>query len=74
MLAFMTPLPTWMKIKETFLNKLWKVENDKGGMLFIDTPGGTGKTYMLNLITEVIKQMQKDTIVLANSGIAATLL
>ena len=47
------------------------INGNKGGMLFPDAPGGTGKTFLINP-----KLCSKGNIVLAtaSSGIAATLL
>ena len=44
-----------------------------GGIMFIDAPGGTGKTYLLNLILAKIR-ISGIAIAVSSSGIAATLL
>lgn len=45
----------------------------KGNIFFLDAPGGTGKTFLANLILAKIRQSGKIAIA-ASSGIAATLL
>ncbi|XP_054290927.1 uncharacterized protein LOC129005912 [Macrosteles quadrilineatus] len=45
-----------------------------GGLLFIDAPGGTGKTFLLNLILAEIRMNKNIALAVASSGIAATLL
>ena len=51
------------------------VEQQQGKMLFLDAPGGTGKTFVINLILAYVRSVM-DEIVLAVAllGIAATLL
>ena len=52
------------------------VRNGNAGAFFIDAPGGTGKSYVLNSILAAVRLMSEDSIALAvaASGIAATLL
>ncbi len=50
------------------------VESDKGDIFFLDAPGGTGKTFLLNLILAKIRQQHNIALAVASSGIAATLL
>lgn len=50
------------------------VNNETGGMYFLDAPGGTGKTFLLQLILASIRKDNKIVLALASSGIAATLL
>lgn len=51
-----------------------RVENDIGGIIFLDAPGGTGKTFLLNLILAELRSTKNIAIAVASSGIAATLL
>ena len=51
-----------------------KIERNEGGIVFIDAPGGTGKTYLLNLLLIYSTLNGKLTLATASSGIAATLL
>ena len=50
------------------------VDGDEGGILFIDAPGGTGKTFLLNLLLAKIRARGDIALATASSGIAATLL
>lgn len=50
------------------------VNNEQGGMYFLDAPGGTGKTFLLQLILATVRMDNKIVLALASSGIAATLL
>ncbi|XP_043474431.1 uncharacterized protein LOC122506366 [Leptopilina heterotoma] len=43
-------------------------------MFFLDAPGGTGKTFLINLILSKIRSERKIALAVASSGIAATLL
>ena len=43
-------------------------------IVFLDAPGGTGKTFMINSILKRIRSHGKEAIATATSGIAATLL
>ena len=43
-------------------------------MLFLDAPGGTGKTFVLIMILAKLRMEGKVVIAVASSGIAATLL
>ncbi|XP_074096810.1 ATP-dependent DNA helicase pif1-like [Cotesia typhae] len=45
-----------------------------GGLLFLDAPGGTGKTFLLNLILAEVRRTHEIALAVASSGIAATLL
>lgn len=50
------------------------VQNEVGGLYFLDAPGGTGKTFVISLILAAIRSERKIALALASSGIAATLL
>ena len=50
------------------------IDGDEGGMLFLDAPGGTGKTFLINLILAKLRSEGKIALATASSGIAATLL
>ncbi|KAL8615794.1 hypothetical protein ACOMHN_048502 [Nucella lapillus] len=51
-----------------------KVEEQSGGIFFLDAPGGTGKTFVTNLILAKVRQKKEIALAVASSGIAATLL
>jgi ATP-dependent DNA helicase PIF1 len=50
------------------------VEKEEGGLIFLDAPGGTGKTFLINLLLSKVRSERKIAIPVASSGIAATLL
>ena len=49
------------------------VEGFKGGLFFIDVPGGTGKTFLLNLLLSKVRLNLGIAFATASSGIAPTL-
>ena len=51
-----------------------KLGQKQGGLIFIDAPGGTGKTYLLNTVLAYVRKNQGIALATASSGIAATLL
>jgi hypothetical protein len=55
------------EVKETILNK-------KGGLFYLDGPGGTGKTFLLNTIIDFTTTKKVATVVSASSGVVALLL
>ncbi|XP_027851457.2 ATP-dependent DNA helicase pif1-like [Aphis gossypii] len=50
------------------------VNNNEGKILFLDAPGGTGKTFLTNLLLAKVRYGGKIALAVASSGIAATLL
>lgn len=50
------------------------VEHSLREMLFLDAPGGTGKTFLTKVILAQIRSQNKIALAVASSGIAATLL
>lgn len=58
--------------REIFTKIVQKVETEEGGIYFIDAPGGTGKTFLLNLILAQVRKDGNIAIAVASSGIAAT--
>lgn len=51
-----------------------RVTSKNGGLIFLDAPGGTGKTFLMNLILAEIRAQNEIALAVASSGIAATLL
>ena len=51
-----------------------QIQRKVGGIIFLDAPGGTGKTFVINLLLATIRKESKIAIAVASSGIAATLL
>ena len=45
------------------------VRLDKGGFFFLDAPGGTGKTFVTNLLLAEVRQKKGIALAVASSGI-----
>ena len=50
------------------------IDNNEGGLYRFDAPGGSGKTFLANLILAYVRKQNHIAIATALSGIAATLL
>jgi hypothetical protein len=50
------------------------IDNRNGGLIFLDAPGGIGKTFLINLLLAKVRQTGKIALAVAASGIVATLL
>lgn len=50
------------------------IENEAGQIFFLDAPGGTGKTFLINLLLSKVRSNGNIALAVASSGIAATLL
>ncbi|GFT33754.1 ATP-dependent DNA helicase [Trichonephila clavipes] len=62
------------KQKDIYNKILQRVELGEGGLFFPDAPGGTSKTFLLNLLQAKIRKDRNVALAVASSGIAATLL
>ena len=51
-----------------------KIEKKEPGLVFLDAPGGTGKTFIINKMLATLLAKNIMVITTATSGIAATLL
>ena len=62
--------------KEVFerIKQLIEDETNEGKLIFLDAPGGTGKTFTLNIVISWIIMNNLDVAISAASGIAANLL
>ncbi|CAB3241223.1 unnamed protein product [Arctia plantaginis] len=60
--------------KQVYETLMQAVDNNTGGLFFLDAPGGTGKTFVISLILAIIQSRCDIALALASSGIAATLL
>ena len=60
--------------KHSYNSIMVSMENDRGGLFFIDAPCGTGKTFLIDLLLANVRQRQHIALAVASSGIAATLL
>ncbi|XP_075425538.1 uncharacterized protein LOC142465468 [Ascaphus truei] len=58
----------------TYENIMEHINNGQGAILFLDAPGGTGKTFLINLLLAEIRMHNDVALALASSGIAATLM
>ena len=57
-----------------YIKNLIEQGNKDGKLIFLDAPGGTGKTFTLNVLVNSIIVEGKEVATSASSGIAATLL
>ena len=57
--------------KTAYAAFLHAVESGEGGLYFLDSPGGTGKTFVTNLLLAKVRQHSKIAVAVASSGIAA---
>ncbi|XP_071582444.1 uncharacterized protein [Temnothorax nylanderi] len=53
---------------------LSSIESSAGQVFFLDAPGGTGKTFLINLLLAKVRSERGIALAVASSGIAATLL
>jgi hypothetical protein len=60
--------------KKAYMEILSLVQAKTGGIIFLDAPGGTGKTFIINLLLAKIRAQQEIALAVASSGIASTLL
>ncbi|CAF1454121.1 unnamed protein product [Rotaria sp. Silwood1] len=60
--------------KAAYNTILDRINRKAGGIIFLDAPGGTGKTFVINLLLAKIRRKSEIAIAVASSGIAATLL
>jgi len=60
--------------RQAFDSIIDSVQNNKGKIFFVNTPEGTGKTFLANLILAKVRQSGKNGLAVASSGIAETLL
>ena len=61
--------------QKLFANKVFdSIEASKQLLLFLDAPGGTGKTYTLNVILKALRVKGYSAVAVATSALAATLL
>ncbi|XP_054281787.1 uncharacterized protein LOC128999354 [Macrosteles quadrilineatus] len=64
-------LPEQQVVYDTILER---IESRKGGIIFLDAPGGTGKTFLITLILAKLRKENHIALAIASSGIASTLL
>ncbi|TMC16317.1 MAG: hypothetical protein E6J34_20245 [Chloroflexi bacterium] len=60
--------------KHIFDSIMTAIDDHDGGVFFIDGPGGTGKTFIENLILSAVRSTGQIALAVASSGIASILL
>lgn len=50
------------------------LNTDSSSLIFIDAPGGTGKTFLIKLLLSKVRSLGQIALAVASSGIAATLM
>ncbi|XP_068628087.1 uncharacterized protein [Battus philenor] len=60
--------------KEVYDTLMKAIADENGGLYFLDAPGGTGKTFLMSLVLATVRARSNIAVVVASSGIAATLL
>jgi len=60
--------------RRAYLRIMDQVESRNGAIMFLEAPGGTGKTFLINLILAEVRSRGEIAIAVASSGIAATLM
>lgn len=60
--------------KKAYTSIIQKIELQSEGIMFLDAPGGTGKTFLLQLILATVRKNGNIALATASIGIAATLL
>ncbi|XP_076055177.1 uncharacterized protein LOC143033571 [Oratosquilla oratoria] len=62
------------KIFDAVIGVVGGKNRGKGKGFFIDAPGGTGKSFLLNLLLDAVRSKRRNALAVASSGIAATAL
>ncbi|GBO22842.1 hypothetical protein AVEN_215854-1 [Araneus ventricosus] len=60
--------------RKTYDHIMECINKEKGSIIFLDAPGGVGKTFLINLLLAEIRSKNKIAFAMASSGIAATLM
>ncbi|XP_062525690.1 ATP-dependent DNA helicase pif1 [Bombyx mori] len=60
--------------KEVYDTLMKAIDDENGGLYFLDAPGGTGKTFLMSLVLATVRARFNIAVAVASSGIAATLL
>ena len=67
--------PRLVPDQQRAFTEIWNlVQEKKGSIIFLDAPGGTGKTFVTGLLLAKVRQQKEIALAVASSGIAATLL
>ena len=62
------------ELRTAFNFILGSIEREEGRLIFLDALGGTGKTFLLNILLSAIQTQEGSPIAVCSSGIAATIL
>ncbi|XP_074106851.1 uncharacterized protein LOC141532418 [Cotesia typhae] len=60
--------------KEVYEEILNAIDSNSGQLYILDAPGGTGKTFLINLLLARIRSFKNIALAVASSGIASTLI
>ncbi|AEE09607.1 putative DNA helicase [Cotesia vestalis bracovirus] len=60
--------------KKVYDTLMKAIDDENGGLYFLDAPGGTGKTFLMSLVLATVRARSNIAVAVASSGIAATLL
>ena len=60
--------------REAYNKVMSMIRKGHGCIYFLDAPGGTGKTFVINLLLATVRHEKKIAVAVASSGIASTLL
>lgn len=60
--------------KDVYDTLMKAIDDQNGGIFFLDAPGGTGKTFLISLLLASVRSRSEIALAIASSGIAATLL
>uniref|UniRef100_UPI00358E4945 uncharacterized protein n=1 Tax=Myxine glutinosa TaxID=7769 RepID=UPI00358E4945 len=58
--------------EQIYMQVLASIHSSEGGLFILDAPGGTGKTFLINLLLSKIRHKKMIALAVASSGIAAT--
>ncbi|GFX87565.1 ATP-dependent DNA helicase [Trichonephila clavipes] len=67
-------VPQFLPEQNHVFHQVLRTIDGNGGLFFLDAPGGTGKTFLLNVLLMTVRKDKKIAVSVASSGIAATLL
>ncbi|CAB3261382.1 unnamed protein product [Arctia plantaginis] len=60
--------------KEVYDTSMKAIDDGNGGLYFLDAPGGTGQTFLMSVVLATVRARSNIAVLVASSGIAATLL
>ncbi|XP_026475841.1 uncharacterized protein LOC113381066 [Ctenocephalides felis] len=60
--------------KEVYDTLIKAIDNESCGLYVLDAPGGTGTTFLMSLVLATVRARTNIAVVVASSGIAATLI